>query len=92
MKTRVKILDARYNDSVEDWILDDMVQSTLRPFFKWQSSNKEVNVQFVRTWEVEGYSPKIIIEAEFNQPTDAGLFELSFNDLPLESLRSFSFS
>lgn len=92
MKTKVRIIDCRYNDSVEDWILDDMVQATLKPFFGWQSDNKEVDVNFVRTWDTEGYTPKIIIEAEFIQPTDAGLFELSFNDLPLESLRSWSFN
>ena len=92
MKTKVRIIDCRNNDSVEDQILDDMVQATLKPFFGWQSDNKEVDVNFVRTWDNKGYTPKIIIEAEFIQPTDAGLFELSFNDLPLESLRSWSFN
>ena len=44
MKIRVKILDARYNDSVEDWILEDMVQSTLRPFFKWQHLKTRISL------------------------------------------------
>ena len=68
MKTVIKVLEAKYNDSMEDWILDDMIQSTLLEFFNWQECcGKGADVQFIQTWDTKSdYYPKVIIEAQFS--------------------------
>ena len=49
MKT-IQVLNCRYNDSVEDWILYNMIQQTMKPYFEWQSQNPEVDVTFMKHW------------------------------------------
>ena len=89
-KTVIKVLEAKYNDSMEDWILDDMIQSTLLEFFNWQECcGKGADVQFIQTWDTKSdYYPQVTIEAQFTNTTDAALFSTSFSNLPKKSLQS----
>ena len=87
----IQVLNCRYNDSVEDWILDNMIQQTMKPYFEWQSQNPEVDVTFMKHWGVADYYPKVEVNAEFKDETDSAFFVTSFPSLPQESLVSASF-
>ena len=90
MKT-IQILNCSYNDSVEDWILDDMIHSSLLPFFTWQEETG-VEVIFMKHWGVATYYPKVEITAQFKSETDASFFLASFTNLPYKTLKGPSFS
>tara|TARA_B100001105_G_C21967414_1_gene263415 strand:+ start:95 stop:400 length:306 start_codon:yes stop_codon:yes gene_type:complete len=81
------IINARYNDSVEDWILEDMIQHSMKPFFKWQTDTG-CRVNFMQIWENNkgDYYPIVRVTAEFKRSADAGFFLTSFENLPRESL------
>tara|TARA_B100000900_G_scaffold402566_1_gene408562 strand:+ start:329 stop:604 length:276 start_codon:yes stop_codon:yes gene_type:complete len=89
--TTVKIVHANYNDSVEDWILDDMIQQTMKPFFAWQEDTG-TDVTFIKHWGVSGYYPIVEVVAEFKSEIDSALFITSFSDLPQKNLLSPTFS
>ncbi len=90
MKT-IQILKCKYNDSVEDWILDDMIQQTMKPYFDWHSENPEVEVTFIKHWGVADYYPTVEVIADFKSNTDSAFFITSFPSLPQKSLVSPSF-
>jgi hypothetical protein len=87
MKKEVDVINAKYNDSVEDWILEDMIQHSMKPFFKWQTDTG-CCVNFIQIWESgpEEYYPIVRVIAEFKKSADAGFFVTSFENLPRESL------
>ena len=86
------IINARYNDSVEDWILEDMIQHSMKPFFKWRDDTG-CRVNFMQSWESHkgDYYPIVKVTAEFKKSADAGFFLTSFENLPRESLLGPSF-
>jgi hypothetical protein len=87
MTIELDIINARYNDSVEDWILEDMIQHSMKPFFKWQDDTG-CQVNFMQSWESHkgDYYPIVRVTAEFKRRADAGLFATSFVNLPRKSL------
>jgi len=94
MKKEVDVINARYNDSVEDWILEDMIQHSMKPFFEWQTDTG-CRVTFIKIWESGpqylNFYPVVRIIAEFKKSADAGFFVTSFENLPRESLLGPSF-
>lgn len=90
MKT-IEVLNCSYNDSVEDWILDDMIHASLVPFFNWQAETG-TDVTFMKHWGVADYYPRVEVTAEFKDETDSAFFLTSFPNLPHTSLKGPSFS
>lgn len=83
----VTVISARFNDSMEDWILDDMIQNTMKPYFEWQSNNSDCNIEFERIFDngLE-YHGVVDVVATFETPADQALFITSFWDLPAKTL------
>ena len=88
----VKVVHARFNDSVEDWILDNMIQDTMKPYFEWKDQTG-TDVTFVKVWDGgNDYYPFVLVKAEFKNDVDSALFVTSFPELPTKSLSGPSFS
>jgi len=88
-KNSVIVISAKFNDSMEDWILDDMIQHTMKPYFEWQTDHSECKVEFRRLFlDTPDYYGHVDIEAEFENEVDQALFITSFWDLPSKTLNT----
>ena len=78
-KNCVTVISARFNESMEQWILDDMIQSTMLPYFAWQSDHNS-DVQFERTFSNPDYYGRVTVVANFKNSVDHAFFITSFSD------------
>ena len=87
-KNSVIVISAMFNDSMEDWILDDMIQNAMKPYFEWQTNHSECKVEFRQGFRDSlDYYGHVDIEAEFETDVDQALFITSFWGLPLKTLK-----
>ena len=86
MSFKTKLIECTINDSSDyDYIYDNAVHNTLRKYFKW-SEISDVNVNFTKSYDEQGYGLLVVVHAEFQSKEDYALFKLNFDPEPLNKL------
>lgn len=84
-----KIVDAKFNDSVDEWVLEIFINNTMEQFWDWKKQNNIEDIQFeVETpWLPHDYSSRVIINACTDDPVVAAELKIKFAE-PVNKLNT----
>ena len=87
MKHKICVVDGKASDSMEDWVLGDMIADTAQPFMEWSRQYPDDAVTFSKEISVSDYGGlRVQIFANIDDDAIAGHFVLEHGHQPLKEL------